>query len=147
MKSWTELGDEEAKRFAGTARCSIEFNLPDSANADDWIIDLGDVRESARVCVNDKMTAGWFCIPYSAPAGRFLKLGRNLIEIEAANLSANRIRDLDIRKKQWKIFHDINIVNHEYKKFDASKWPITPSGLLGPITLTPRNKQGKIKKL
>ena len=137
LKSWTQLGDEEAKRFAGTARYAVEFNLPNNVKADDWIIDLGNVRESARVFINGKMAAGLYSIPYSAPVGRFLKPGRNLIEIEVTNLSSNRIRDLDTRKVQWQIFNDINFVNHNYKKFDASKWPLTPSGLLGPVTLAP----------
>ena len=135
LKSWTEIGDEEAKRFAGTARYSIEVNIPDGA--DDWEIDLGDVRESARVFINGKEAAGLFSVPFSAPVGRYLKPGKNLLEIEVTNLSANRIRDLDIRKVNWKKFHEINFVDINYKKFDASKWSLTPSGLLGPVTLTP----------
>jgi hypothetical protein len=66
-----------------------------------------------------------------------LKAGANLIEIEVTNLSANRIRDLDRRKVVWKKFHDINIVDHNYRKLDASEWPIEPSGLLGPVKLIP----------
>jgi hypothetical protein len=73
--------------------------------------------------------------------GRFVKPGRNVLEIEVTNLSANRIRDLDKRKVKWKIFREINSVNHNYKKFDASTWPLTPSGLLGPVTLTPMEEQ------
>lgn len=139
LKSWTEIGDIEAKRFAGTARYSIEIDLPKTA--DDWVIDLGDVRESARVFVNGKETLGLFSFPYSGSVGKYLKPGKNLLEIEVTNLSANRIRDLDIRKVKWQIFHDINFVNQNYKKFDASKWSLTPSGLLAPVTLTPmKNK-------
>ena len=51
------------------------------------------------------------------------------------NLSANRIRDLDRRGVQWRIMKDINFVNIDYKPFDASKWPVRDSGLLGPVTL------------
>ena len=28
-------------------------------------------------------------------------------------------------------------MNMDYKPFDASGWPLTDSGLLGPVTLTP----------
>ena len=135
LKSWTDIGDEEAKCFAGTARYSIEIDIP--AGADEWELDLGDVRESARVFINGKEAAGLFSVPFSAPVGSFLKRGRNVLEIEVTNLSANRIRDLDIRGVKWKIFQDINFVDHNYKKFSASKWPMAPSGLLGPVTLTP----------
>jgi hypothetical protein len=37
---------------------------------------------------------------------------------------------------QWKIFKDINFVNLDYQPFDASNWPLTDCGLLGPVTLT-----------
>ena len=134
-ESWTEIGEEEAKRFAGTGRYSIEITIPEGA--DNWVIDLGDVRESARVIINGQAAASLYSVPYSAAVGKCLKVGRNLLEIEVTNLSANRIRDLDNRKVNWKIFHEINFVDHNYKAFDASKWPLTPSGLLGPVTLMP----------
>jgi len=136
LKSWTDLGDKESQRFAGAARYSIEFDLPPT-KASDWVIHLGDVRESARVFINGKEAAALYSIPYRAPIGKYLKVGRNLLEIEVTNLSANRIRDMDLRNVNWKIFHEINFVDHNYKSFDASKWPLTPSGLLGPVTLTP----------
>jgi hypothetical protein len=66
-----------------------------------------------------------------------LKKQDNVLEVEVTNVSANRIRDLDRRGVNWKNFHDINIVNINYKPFDASDWPLTDSGLLGPVTLTP----------
>ncbi len=50
LKSWTEVGDEDAKRFAGAARYTTSVTLPAPA-ATQWILDLGDVRESARVRV------------------------------------------------------------------------------------------------
>ena len=99
------------------------------------------MRESARVFVNGKETLGLFSFPYSGSVGKYLKPGKNLLEIEVTNLSANRIRDLDTRKVKWQIFHNINFVNQNYRKFDASKWSLTPSGLLAPVTLTPmKNK-------
>jgi len=136
LRTWTLLGDDQAKRFAGTARYRLEFNLPDRS-ADNWSLDLGDVRESARITLNGQKVGALFAFPYQIRVGPHLKKGKNLLEIEVTNLAANRIRDLDIRKVPWKIFHDINIVTHDYKKFDASVWPLTPSGLLGPVTLQP----------
>src|SRR5204862_5057159 len=49
--SWTAQGGEW-ERFGGTARFETEFELPAGTKADDWLLDLGDVRESARVIVN-----------------------------------------------------------------------------------------------
>jgi hypothetical protein len=36
---------------------------------------------------------------------------------------------------KWRIFHDINFMSITGKRFDASEWPLTDSGLLGPVTL------------
>ena len=66
-------------------------------------------------------------------------VGRQL-EVEVTSVAANRIRDLDRRGVQWKIFKDINIVNVNYRPFDASPWPLTDCGLLGPVTLTALQK-------
>ena len=71
------------------------------------------------------------------PAGA-LKAGENVLEVEVTNVGANRIRDLDKRKVEWKIFGDINIVGRNYRPFDASTWPLRDSGLLGPVSLSLR---------
>ncbi|MFZ5494675.1 MAG: glycosyl hydrolase [Verrucomicrobiota bacterium] len=136
LRSWTELGGEPAQRFGGTARYRYEFDLP-ARKADDWLLDLGDVRESARVRLNGTEVATAWSLPFRLRVGPHLRSGRNVLELEVTNLAANRIRDLDRRKVDWKIMHEINFVDIHYKPFDASAWPLTPSGLLGPVTLTP----------
>ena len=136
MQSWTELGGDEAKRFGGTARYRLEFDAP-ATGADDWLLDLGDVRESARVRLNGRdITTAW-SLPFQVRVGEFLKSGRNVLELDVTNLAANRIRDMDQRKVPWKIMREINFVNINYRPFDASGWPLTPSGLLGPVSLLP----------
>jgi hypothetical protein len=136
LKSWTELGDAPAQNFAGTARYRLEFDLP-AAAADDWLLDLGDVRESARIHINGIEVATAWSLPFRLRVGAHLKRGRNVIELDVTNLAANRIRDLDRRKVDWKIMCEINFVNIDYKPFDAANWALAPSGLLGPVTLTP----------
>ena len=66
-----------------------------------------------------------------------LKPKANVLEIEVTNVAANRIRDLNRRHVVWRNFRDINFASIDYKKFDASNWPIYPSGLLGPVTVQP----------
>jgi hypothetical protein len=47
---------------------------------------------------------------------------------------------------EWKIFRDINFVGIDYKPFDASRWPVRTSGLIGPVTLrTLYDMKGLIK--
>ena len=133
---WTKSKDEEADRFAGAARYTIEVDVPEQ-EADGWLIDLGDVRESARVWVNGEPAGFAVAHPFRVDLRDLIRPGKNEIAIEVTNLSVNRIRDLDIRGVDWKKFHDINFVHHTYKPFDASGWDLKPSGLLGPVRLLP----------
>ena len=140
LASWTTLGDDNAKRFAGTARYRIEFDLP-ATQADDWQLDLGDVRESARVRINGQEAGTIWSLPFTLNVGPLLKPGaRNVLELDVTNLAANRIRDLDKQGGKWKAFHEINYVDIHYKKFDASNWPLVDSGLLGPVVLRPQRR-------
>nr|WKN35759.1 glycosyl hydrolase [Tunicatimonas sp. TK19036] len=139
LTSWTELPDAKAARFSGTAEYQTTFTL-DEKSADDYLLQLGDVRESARVWVNDQEVGILWSVPFQARIGEYLKEGENTIRVEVANLMANRIRDLDQRGITWRNYHEINFVNLEYQPFDASGWEPQPSGLLGPVQVTPLKK-------
>ena len=138
LASWTELGGEEARRFAGTACYSLRFDAP-ATSAEGWWLDLGRVCQSARVRLNSRDLGTVFVAPFRVGAAG-LKPTNNELEIEVTNVSANRIRDLDHRGVKWKNFYDINFVNINYKPFDASNWSLTDSGLLGPVSLRPAEK-------
>jgi len=135
--SWTSLADPEAQRFAGTARYRLEFDGPARTGVDEWLLDLGDVRESARVSLNGKLQGTSWSLPFRVRLGAELKPRGNVLEIEVTNLPANRVRDLDVRKAPWKTMRDINLVSVKYRPFDASGWDVTPSGLPGPVRLIP----------
>ena len=137
LNSWTFLGFD-AENFSGTAKYEIEFNKP-SVNADNWKLALGDVRESAKIWLNDEFVGTVWSNPFKLNIGK-LKEGKNKLVMQVTNLSANRIRAKEIRGEEWKIFHEINMVNKDYQKFDATLWKPMPSGLLGPITITPLKK-------
>ena len=136
LASWTDSGDADARRFAGTARYRLTFAKP-AIDADDWLLDLGEVRESARVALNGREVGTLWSLPFRIPVGEYLHEGENVLEVEVTNLTANRIADLDRRKVPWRKFYDINFVNINYEKFDASNWPPMDSGLLGPVRLVP----------
>ena len=134
LASWTALGDENARRFAGTARYTIRFDAPGTAET--YLLDLGEVAHSARVWLNGRALGTLIAHPFQVETGALNPKG-NLLEIEVTNLAANRIRDLDQRGVAWRVFYDINFVNIDYEAFDASTWPLRPSGLLGPVRLHP----------
>ena len=137
LHSWAGDADEAAQRFAGTARYETRFTLPPNAKADGWWLDLGDVRETARVVVNGQDAGTIWSLPQRLRIGAWLKPGSNTLSLEVTNLAANRIRDLDRHHVSWRYFYDINFVNIRYEAFDASGWPLQPSGLLGPVRMVP----------
>lgn len=134
--SWTELEQPEAKINMGTGCYSIEIELP-TIEADDWILDLGDVRESARVRINGNDAGTVWAAPFRLKAGKWLKPGKNLIEVEVTNLPANRIADMDRKNIEWRIFKDINMTKLNYVKGDYKNWSTMPSGLNGNVRLIP----------
>ena len=136
LGSWTTQDDPETKRFAGTAHYTIEFDRP-AGTATDWLLDLGKVCDSARVKLNGHEVAALWCAPFKIAVGKWLQPGKNTLEVEVTNIAANRVRDLDIRKVNWKYFYDANLASLTQRGgLDASVWPIRDSGLLGPVTLT-----------
>ncbi|MCD8186880.1 MAG: glycosyl hydrolase family 2, partial [Rikenellaceae bacterium] len=134
--SWTELPHENAEINMGTALYKTTFTLP-AVPADEWELNLGAVHESAQVRINGQDAVTLFAIPYTTRIGHLLKSGENTIEVEVTNLPANRIRDYDKRGVEWRIFKDINFVNVFYSPMKYDVWEVTPSGLTGPVTLTP----------
>jgi hypothetical protein len=139
LSAWTALPDPEASRFSGTARYRLEFDAP-SATAEQWRIELGEVRETAAVKLNGRLLGLLWSRPFSVDLGPHLRPQGNVLEIEVTNLPANRIRDLDQRRVDWKIMKDTNLVNLRYRPFDASAWKVEPSGLLGPVRLVPMKR-------
>ena len=135
LGSWTALGGAGARSFAGTALYSLNFDAPQGRTGP-GSIDLGRVCQSARVRLNGVALGTVMIAPFRVEAASLLPHG-NVLEIEVTNSSANRVRDLDIRHVAWKIFDKPNVLSARYGPFDASQWPLTDSGLLGPVTLTP----------
>jgi hypothetical protein len=134
-RSWTELPDTRAQNFAGTGRYRVKFDVP-NWKPGMWQLDLGRVCQSARVRLNARDLGTLFVPPFQVVTDA-LKGEGNVLEVDVTNVSANRVRDLDRRQVNWKNFQDINFVNINYKPFDASNWPLTDSGLIGPVTAMP----------
>ena len=100
-----------------------------------WAIDLGDVRESARVYINDSLVGCAWSVPYVLNCRDLFKKGTNKVCIEVTNLPANRIADLDRKGVNWRKFKDINMAALNYKKGTYAKWAPVKSGLNSVVTL------------
>jgi hypothetical protein len=136
LVSWTSLADPKLQNFSGTGVYTSKFMLK-GKTAKEYLLNLNQVDESARVWINGQEVGILWSIPFKARVGKYLKEGTNTIKVEVVNLMANRIRYMDQKKIQWRNYHEINFVNINYKPFDASNWSVMPSGLIGPVTITP----------
>lgn len=137
LKPWGSNGDPAAKAFSGSAVYEATFDVPESSDLNaPLVLDLGDVRNVARVAVNDSELGSLIMRPFRVPLpSGILKKQGNTIRVEVTNLGANRLSDLDRRKVVWRVFNDINFASITYKPFDASKWTVFESGLLGPVEI------------
>lgn len=134
--TWTNYNLPEVKNTMGTGVYKTTFII-NPLSAPEWMLDLGDVRESAKVIINNKSVATLWAVPFRCMIGKYLKSGINTIEIEVTNLPANRIADLDRRGKEWRVFKEINMVDRNYNKTGYANWESVPSGLLTPVRLIP----------
>jgi hypothetical protein len=106
------------------------------------LLDLGKVHETAEVILNGKKVATLVGPNFTVviPSGNLKD--NNTLDVVVSNLMANRIAYMDKNNIPWKKFYNTNMParkkeNAKNGLFDASAWEPLPSGLLGPVTLTP----------
>ena len=133
-KSWTELGEQVLNETMATGLYTTEFKC-NNITKGTFILDLGDVRETARVRLNGKEVATLFAVPYRVDVTQYLKKGKNKLEIEVSNLGANRISKLDREGVEWRKFNEINVVDLNYKNTRYDQWAPMPSGLCSSVRL------------
>jgi hypothetical protein len=142
LGTWTQYDTEAVEKFSGTAEYSISFPKTEK-EADGWLLDLGEVCESAVVILNGRELGTLIGPQYQIRIPKDSMLKKNTLEIKVSNLMANRIADMDKRKVNWKKFYNVNFPARLRSNrgpdglFDASNWPPRDSGLIGPVTLTP----------
>jgi hypothetical protein len=132
--SWTTLGNQTLNTMMGTGVYAVKFDVDKKAGAT-YILDLGDVRESARVVLNGQSCATLFSVPYRTDVTSQVKQGENTLVVEVTNLGANRIAELDRKGTQWRKFKEINVVDLNYKKTTYAEWTPVPSGLNSVVKL------------
>lgn len=134
LKTWESLSDK-AQVTMGTGVYETTFELSKEQAKKQWSIDLGDVRESARVYINGHYIGCAWAVPYILHCKDALSKGKNTIRIEVTNLPANRIAALDREGVKWRKMKEINVVDINYKKTTYDKWEPVPSGLNSTVKL------------
>ena len=137
LQPWQTLDDDSARVTMGTGLYTthVQLSAKDVKGAAGWQIDLGDVRESARVYINGEFIGCAWSVPFVLDCKNTLKKGDNEIRIEVTNLPANRIADLDRKGVKWRKMEEINVVDINYKKTTYNEWEPVPSGLNSEVRL------------
>ncbi len=149
--SWTEYG-QKYEIFSGSAEYvtvldSISVPAVVSADASHvdsaFRIDLGDVRNSAAVYVDDVYVGTVFKKPYAVVVDADRLVPGSKLKVVVSNSMENRIAWMDRNAMPWRIFYNANIAARtSFSRgsdgyFSAESWSVQPSGLLGPVTITP----------
>ena len=130
--SWTEAPDTMAQYFSGIGVYETTFNLPD-VKCDNYQLALGDVRETAKVWINNQYVGELWAVPFDLNINAsLLKKKNNRLRIEVRNLDANRMIWMDRNDVKWQTFFLVDVA---YRNFSAKLWDSVPSGVLGPIEL------------
>lgn len=139
LRSWTEIGDDNAKKFCGVARYSANFKVDDPSEK--YVIDLGNIRDAARVKINGTNIGSVWCVPFRLEIPDGVLKDSNTIEIEVTNNSFNRAKSVAEKNPDWNKGN--NIIDITYTPYDIRKEPLEDAGLLEEIRLikqlTPKN--------
>jgi len=124
--SYTESPVEGIKYFSGTATYETTFEL--ATKSDGMILDLGEVREMARVILNGRDLGLLWRPPYRMDVSGALIEGENRLQLKVTNTWANRLIGDEKASEGKRITYTV------MQFYQATDEPVT-SGLLGPVRI------------
>lgn len=129
LQDWTSRPEEGIKHYSGIAMYRQTFDLPDSAVNERLYLDLGTIHNMASVRLNGKDVGVAWCAPWRVDITSAVKPEGNRLEISVANLWRNRlIGDAGLPPIQ-------RLTTSNLEGVFKPDLPLSPSGLLGPVTL------------
>jgi hypothetical protein len=126
---WTEDPREGIRYYSGIATYSNSFTISPGLfeKGSRFYLDLGAVREMARVQLNGKDLGVVWAPPFQIEITDALKEGNNDLEIEVANTWRNRlVGDQKLPPEERWTRTNIRVTDD---------WEPLPSGLMGPLTV------------
>ncbi len=128
LEDWNKRPEPAVKNFSGMAVYHKTFIMKSPAPGDRCFLDLGSVKETARVKLNGKDLGVVWCSPWHLEITGIAKPGENLLEIEVVNLWPNRLvgdKKLPVAERRTHKNMFVGWLNNDQ----------LPSGLLGPVTI------------
>jgi hypothetical protein len=142
---WTAHPDNGIKYYSGTAFYRQSFDMPDYEKDGKLYLDLGNVKNMARVRLNGKDLGTVWTAPWSVDITGVVKSKDNKLEIEVVNLWANRLIGDEhlpydgIEHGQWPewLLKGKPRTSGRYTFASANHYgkdsPLFESGLIGPV--------------
>ena len=128
LEDWSRRPEDGIRFYSGTAVYRKSFDAPKLQRGQRMFLDLGRVKNLARVRLNGHDLGVVWCAPWRVDISRRMKPSGNRLEVAVANLWPNRlIGDQSLPAEQrvsWTTWNP-------FRK-DS---PLLESGLLGPVTL------------
>jgi hypothetical protein len=156
LASWSDQAVFGMKYFSGTGTYTKKLDVPAEmlGTGRRVMLDLGDVREMARVWLNGKLLATLWKPPFRLDITDAAHAGSNELKVEVTNLWVNRlIGDEQFpddmgwngeRLSAWPDWFVKGLPRPEPRRKTFTTWrhnmkdtPLMPSGLIGPVTLRP----------
>jgi hypothetical protein len=147
LSDWTAHADPAVKYYSGIATYRKTFSCPEPRPLNPIFLDLGIVKNVARVRLNGRDLGTVWTAPWQVEISNALKSGANDLEIEVANLWPNRlIGDATLPQEQRRTVTNVRtfdtLETASYgcrkcgiRKKDGKPAALLPSGLLGPVRL------------
>jgi hypothetical protein len=135
LVSFTTSSDNGIKYFSGTATYMNTFEISALNKNEKIMLDLGDVKNLAEVTINGKSVDVLWKKPFQIDISKFLKIGKNTLEINVVNSWVNRLVG-DMQPGASKI----GFTTMPLFRADS---PLEPAGLLGPVQLIRMKEQQK----
>jgi hypothetical protein len=130
LVSLAQHSNPAIRYFSGAATYSKTVDIPAITAGEKISLDLGEVKNLAEVHVNGQLVATLWTPPFAADITRYLKAGKNKLEIKVVNSWVNRLVG-DAQPGAQKI----TFIAMPLFRPDS---PLQESGLLGPVVLKTR---------
>jgi hypothetical protein len=145
LEDWTRRTEEGVRHYSGIATYRTSFDFQPAEGAQKTFLDLGAVRNVARVKLNGHEVAVVWTAPWQVDVSSALRSGPNELEVDVANLWPNRlIGDATLPKEQRLTVTNVST----YDTITGNTWDckkcaerkksgkpaeLLSSGLLGPV--------------
>ncbi len=144
LQSWTESNNEGIRFFSGIATYRKTFELPEAlVNQRRLFLQLGDVAEIADVTLNGKRLGLVWLSPFRIEITGAAHAGTNTLEIQVANLWANRLNGDSLLPEAKRLTRS-NLDRIQTDPTSDSSYGRVPKGKTRPVytTLPPLMKSG-----